>query len=197
MTAQSNRIEVITSSVYCSSVVRVSSMLAIALSALVGMVQPGLTLSEDELYQFCSKYPNNTQCEGYDIPIPLSRRSGEEGVCALNVQEVSLADRCKVLVGEESLTVYVEQGEAITPLDGERRTTEFTLDLTSITTLTYREDESVNRDRLVTNTVLFGLLGALFTQPEKISQVDIQFADEAATNTDTAVAVDWISRAQL
>lgn len=108
------------------------------------------------------------------------------------MQGTALTDRCKVLLGEESLTVYIEQGEAIAPLNNERRTEEFTVGLDRIAALTYREDESVNRDRLVTNTVLFGLLGALFTQPDKISQVDIQFADGAATNADR-VAVDELA----
>lgn len=190
MLAQSNRIEGVPSSVSYSSIVRVSSALVLALGTLIGTIQPGLALSEDELYKFCSKYPNNTQCEGYDIPIPLSRRSGEEGACALNMQSVSLADRCKVLVGEESLTVYIEQGEEIAPLDDQRGTEEFTLDLSNIDSLSYREDESVNQDRLVTNTLLFGFLGAALTKPDKISQVEIKFTDTAAAPVDAMTSTD-------
>lgn len=172
------------------SIAKAGLALTVALGSLLSIAQPGRALSEDELYGFCSRYPQNSQCEGYDIPIPLSRREGEEGICALNVQEIALTDRCKVLLGAESLTVYIEQGEAIAPLDDERRTEEFTMGLDRVAALTYREDESVNRDRMLTNTVLFGLLGALLTQPDKISQIDIQFADKAATEADTGVADD-------
>lgn len=174
----------------CSPAAKAGFVIAVALSSLSTVVPAALALSEDELYTFCSQYPYNTQCEGYEIPIPLSSRTGEEGICALNMPGTALTDRCKVLSGEESLTVYVEQGEAIAPLDGERRTAEFSIDLNSITALTYREDESVNRERLVANTFLFGILGAVLTQPDKISQMNIQFGNELSTDADTAVLAE-------
>ncbi len=165
------------------AIAQISLALTVALGSVVSMAQPSLALSEEELYTLCSQYPYNAQCEGYDIPIPLSRRDGEEGLCAVNMQNVALTDKCKVLVGDESLTVYLEQGEAIAPLNDERRTEEFTLGLNSVAALTYREDESVNRNRLTTNTLLFGWLGAMLTKPDKISQVEIQFAGVAADTT--------------
>ncbi|MEM9152602.1 MAG: hypothetical protein AAGB19_19390 [Cyanobacteria bacterium P01_F01_bin.3] len=42
--------------------------IVIATGSLVCFAQPGLALSEEELYALCSKYPHNTQCEGYDSP---------------------------------------------------------------------------------------------------------------------------------
>ena len=180
MTIQSNRVKATARTGCYWAIAKVSLALTVALGSMISIVQPGLALSEEELYELCSKYPYNAQCEGYDIPIPLSRRDGEEGLCAVNTQTVALTDRCKVLLGDESLIVYLEQGEAIVLLNDERRTEEFTIGLNNVTALTYREDESLNRNRLTTNTLLFGWLGAVLTKPDKISQVEIQFADVAA-----------------
>lgn len=189
MAAQSNRIEGTASSVYCSLIIRVSSALVVALGILIGAIQPGLALSENELYEFCSKYPNNTQCEGRGMIFQFrSVAEPEKKDSALSIsKEIALADRCKVLLGEENLTVYFEQGEAVALLGNERRTEEFSVEFNSITALTYREDEFVNQNRVARNTLLFGLLGALFTQPDEVSQVEIQFADTTAMVEDNGV----------
>jgi hypothetical protein len=183
MTIQSNHVKAAArTGLYCV-IAQVGFALTVALGSVMSVVQPSLAISEEELYDLCSQYPYNVQCEGYDIPIPLNRRDGEEGLCAVNMQDIALTDRCKVLIGDESLTVYLEQGEAIAPLDDQRRTEEFTMELNSVAALTYREDESVNQNRLISNTLLFGWLGAMLTEPDKVSQVEIQFVDGATDTT--------------
>ncbi len=154
--------------------------LAVAIGGLIGLAQPGFSLSEEESYALCSKYPHNSQCEGYDIPVPLSRRGGDEGVCALNAEAIALTDQCKVSVEGDAISVYVEQGEQIAAIGDERRTTEFVLSMSDISTLSYSESESVNTEKLITNTLLLGVWGVLATRPDKVSQIEIQFAPDAA-----------------
>ncbi|MEL6938304.1 MAG: hypothetical protein AAFO84_03830 [Cyanobacteria bacterium J06598_1] len=151
--------------------------IAIATGSLVSFAQPGLALSEEEKFTLCSNYPHNSQCEGYDTPIPLSRREGEVGLCALNAAGVSVADVCKVGLSDTGLLAYVEVGESISLMDDQRRTQVYEIPTNSIVSITYSEDESVNSDRLVRNTFLFGIWGAAFTQPDKISQVEVGFVE--------------------
>lgn len=84
---------------------------------------------------------------------------------------------CKVNVSETELTIYIEVGEEISLMDDQRRTQVYEIAADSIGSLTYREDESVNSDRLVRNTFLFGILGAAFTKPDKVAQVEIGFTE--------------------
>ena len=155
--------------------------IAIATGSLVCFAQPGLALSEEELYALCSKYPHNTQCEGYDIPIPLSRRDGETGLCDLTMAGESVTDVCKVALGDLGLTAYVEVGDRIGLMDDQRRTQVYEIANDSIVSLAYSEDESVNSERLARNIFLFGLLGAAFTEPDRVSQVEIGFVEVDST----------------
>jgi len=177
-------------------VAKVGCAIAIGASSWLPTAVPALsqaeTLSADQLFQLCSRYPYNTQCEGYEAPVSLNQREGDIGICAINTDGVAIADQCKIKTTDTQIAVYVEQGDSMSLLDGKRPTTVFTIDLATINRLTYREDESVNQGRIITNTLLFGVWGTLLTQPDKVSQIEIQFADntETANNTATPVNAD-------
>ena len=87
-----------------------------------------------------------------------------------------MTDKCKVSVEDNMVSVYVEQGEAIAIMEGGRRTTEFVLPVDGISTLAYSESESVNTEKLITNTLLLGVWGVLATRPDKVSQIEMQFS---------------------
>ena len=44
---------------------------------------PTFADDSEDLFQLCSKFPFNSRCEGYDAPIPLDNRLGEEAKCLL------------------------------------------------------------------------------------------------------------------
>lgn len=166
--------------------IRLGLSLGITISGLAVFSQPSLSVeatSEEELYALCSKYPYNSQCEGYSLPIPLSSRSGKEGVCALSTGGMSVSDRCKVSIDGNIVSAYVEQGDEINALGGERRTAEFSIPTTAINQLFYAEGESINTGRVIANTLLWGVLGAALTKPDKVSQVQIEFFRDAAISS--------------
>ena len=164
--------------------IRAVLSLGIAFGGLIGTSQTAFSaesVSEEELYTICSKYPHNSHCEGYSIPVPLSNRAGQEGVCALNDGQLSIADRCKLLIEEGAVSVYIEQGDRITAIENQRRTIEVSIPMEDINQLSYGEGESVNTGRVIANTLLWGALGAALTKPDKVSQVEITFfQDDAA-----------------
>lgn len=59
---------------------------------------PALANEQEDLFRLCSKFPFNSQCEGYEIPIPLDNRVGEEANCLFS--EAEKAEDCKVFLGE-------------------------------------------------------------------------------------------------
>jgi hypothetical protein len=134
---------------------------------------------DDDLYELCSRFPLNSRCEGLDVPIALDRRSGDEGDCEFTSGETSLSGNCKVVFTDEMMTAYIEVGDHLDLLDDERSTQEVSVPLNRIATLVYREGTQVNAGRLALNTLAFGVLGALTTRPDRVSQVEVGFLLEA------------------
>ena len=83
------------------------------------------TEDSNELLKLCSKFPNNSKCEGIDAPIPLDERSGEEMGCdfIFDPQKLDGGD-CKVNADETGITIYQEVGDGLEVLDGEKTTVE-------------------------------------------------------------------------
>lgn len=98
--------------------------------------QPGLTqeaeLDQEELYRLCSQFPFNSSCEGYEIPVPLDDRSGSAIACSFVLDDAATSDRCKLVVGDEQLTVYIEYGERLGFLDDQRGTRDVTIPFANI-----------------------------------------------------------------
>lgn len=100
-----------------------------------------------EIYNFCSKFPLNSRCEGIGKPISLKDRNGKEVICNFTfnpgmfkqLQRNSVLDDvlglknlgvkqpggCKLLTSNDgSLTIYQEQGEKIELLEDRKTTSE-------------------------------------------------------------------------
>ena len=84
-----------------------------------------------------------------------SNSLGEEASCLLSGADD--AEACKLLIGEDTLSVYVEFGEEINALDDAKATTELNIPLTAIESLEYSEDSRVD----VGAVVMLGLPGLL------------------------------------
>ena len=82
------------------------------------------TMNMGEIYNLCSRFPHNSRCKGFEIPIPLKERSGETVGCTFkfDLTPSKGKNKCKIEVKEDSLTIYQEYGEKIEPLDDRRAT---------------------------------------------------------------------------
>ncbi|MEO0771368.1 MAG: hypothetical protein AAFY72_18435, partial [Cyanobacteria bacterium J06649_4] len=131
---------------------------AIALSGIAMTALPSSALSVQERYHLCSRYPHNTQCEGYEIPVPLDNRDGVEGICKLEIEQTPVEDTCKVEVTETAVNIYVETGDNIRFLDGERGTKTVRVPIDSISSLSYSVGSRVSQ--ALRTAQVFQVLGA-------------------------------------
>ncbi len=77
-------------------------------------------LSLDELYRLCSRFPFNSRCEGFELPVPLSERDGTQVNCGLDLSQVDASGNCRILIEDNTLVVYAEEGDPIEPLDNRK-----------------------------------------------------------------------------
>ena len=164
---------------------RFNILTAIAAQAAVLTYSFGGTIvlanSQEDLFQLCSRFPLNSQCEGYDVPIPLDNRRGEEAKCLLSGAEDAAA--CRLLLGEELLSVYVEFGDGLRVLGGAHDTTEVIIPLSTIESFEYSEDSKVDAGAIIA----FGLAG-LFMK-DKTATFDIRYTPESV-EVDEIVDID-------
>lgn len=111
--------------------------------------------SGEELFTLCSKFPFNSKCKGYKAPISLENRSGEKAQCLTSSQEET--EKCKVNVTEESITFYLETGDGLSTLEGEKDTKELVVPLTAIKSFSYSEKNKTN----IGSVLAFGVWGLL------------------------------------
>jgi hypothetical protein len=136
-----------------------------------------------ELFNLCSMFPLNSRCEGFETPIPLSLRSGDEATCKTTFAAAELSGRCKINLADTTMTAYIETGSGLDILEGERRSQEISIPMNTIGKLTYREDTEVNTGRLIGNILLFGVLGPAMTRPDNISQLEISYTPSLETGS--------------
>ncbi|MEQ8973995.1 MAG: hypothetical protein RIE73_26835 [Coleofasciculus sp. C1-SOL-03] len=148
-------------------------------SFVLAASRPAQANPEVDLYTLCTKFPLNSRCEGYEPPVSLKQRSGHEGICALISGETDLSGKCKISLTEGVITAYIEQGDRLAVLDDERPTQEITVAASDVATLTYQEGKKANVGRIIGNTLLFGVLGAIFTKPDQIAQIEVGFTGES------------------
>jgi uncharacterized protein YjbI with pentapeptide repeats len=120
-----------------------------------------------EIYNLCSKFPLNSRCEGIDKPIALKARNGEEVVCNFTFdpgifkqpQRYSVLDDivglksygimqpggCKLVVSEDNLIVYQEQGNKVAILNDKRSTSETKINSDSVFISNYQIWNEVHR----------------------------------------------------
>ncbi|MBX2865232.1 MAG: pentapeptide repeat-containing protein [Leptolyngbyaceae cyanobacterium MAG.088] len=97
----------------------------------VGRVQAE-ELSLDELYKLCSSFPFNSQCEGFEASIPLDDRDGTQVNCGLDLSQVDASGNCRILLEDNTLIVYAEEGDPIEPLDNQKGSREIRIPFSQI-----------------------------------------------------------------
>ncbi|NJL20901.1 MAG: hypothetical protein HC895_08930 [Leptolyngbyaceae cyanobacterium SM1_3_5] len=85
--------------------------LAIVLLMATGAIAPPIQAQESELIELCSRFPQNSRCEGLDIPVPLESRPGTEVTCSLEFGAIERFNPCKINVTATGLTVFIELRE--------------------------------------------------------------------------------------
>jgi hypothetical protein len=138
-------------------------------------VPAAIALDGKKLYQLCSRFPLNSQCQGYEAPISLSDRSGKIGDCIFKNNEVEKRGLCKITVNETGLTIYQETGKELEVINDQKSTRTIQITPTSVSGIEYREDEKSNTGAQVVNTILFGIAGLLLTPNKKVSEVQISY----------------------
>jgi uncharacterized protein YjbI with pentapeptide repeats len=111
--------------------------LALLADPLAGYAQAE-ELNAEELYNLCSRFPFNSSCEGYEVPIALADRPGSRISCSLALNNPATSDRCKLLVTDEQLTLYFEYGDRVSFLNDSRATEEIPIPFTNILALNLR-----------------------------------------------------------
>lgn len=120
--------------------------IALGLTALFGVAlptpAPALEITE-EIYELCSRFPLNSRCEGYEVPIPLDQRDGIQVGCFLASDDSDRPADCKFLIDGDTLSVYMEQGDRLAFLDDQRSTREIVMSFDQIFVLGYLEHARV------------------------------------------------------
>lgn len=124
----------------------------------------------EELYNLCAKSPYNSRCKDYVAPVALKNRTGENARCLIDAEEK--ASDCKVTLEDEQLLLYVEIGDSLSVLEGEKDTKEVVVPLKLIQSLSYSEDSKVD----IGSVLAFGVLGLL--DKKEISTFNISFQEE-------------------
>ena len=77
----------------------------------------------DDLQSFCSKFPLNSKCEGYEATttstISLDNRSGQKAKCLFSGEEKG--KKCKIDLTSDQVKVYFEIGKGLDVLDGDKK----------------------------------------------------------------------------
>ncbi|MDJ0633549.1 MAG: hypothetical protein QNJ34_10210 [Xenococcaceae cyanobacterium MO_188.B29] len=98
--------------------------------------------TEMDLFNLCSKFPLNSKCKGYEAPISLKSRPGEQAQCIVSGQEK--AEKCKVNITDESLKFYMETGKELSILDDSKDTKELVIPLTVVDSFSYSEKKKTD-----------------------------------------------------
>ncbi|NEO34340.1 MAG: pentapeptide repeat-containing protein [Symploca sp. SIO3C6] len=85
-------------------------LVALWLSQVFSVGSHAQETNPNELYNFCSRFPLNPKCQGVDISPALENLAGELVDCSLALGDFQEFQKCKVLVTNEELTVYIEYG---------------------------------------------------------------------------------------
>ncbi len=137
----------------------------------------------DNLQSFCSKFPFNSKCEGYEATaaIPLDNRPGEKAKCLFTGEEKGKG--CKINVTDEQVNFYFEIGKDLDILEGEKDTKEVVIPMKTIKSLSYSEKKKID----VGAVLALGVWG-LFAK-KKRSTMGIRYQSEAETSQKQVVFV--------
>ena len=137
----------------------------------------------DNLYKFCSKFPLNSRCEGYEAKasISLDNRPGKKAKCVFSGEEKGKG--CKVNVTDEQVKLYFEIGKGLDVLEGEKDTKEVVIPMKTIKSFSYSEKKKID----VGAVLALGVWG-LFAK-KKRSTMAIRYQEEAETSQKQVVFV--------
>lgn len=142
-------------------------------------------LDGEQRYQLCSRFPHNSQCKGYTVPVALKNRSGLESKCDGDSPQGRQEGDCKIVFYQDSLIVYIEQGESLSVLDNHRATSEVKIPYSQMQTLSYREFVDKQYGKKVAYALLVG--GPAAAVPDKpMAEVAVQY--QAASETGEIIA---------
>ena len=158
---------------------------ALFLTLSISISTPGLTEEEqltDELVNLCLKSPYNSRCEGIDELISLDKRPGEDALaCVLKMEDTESKALCKYELESDVLAIYIEEGENLEYLDGNKATRAISTSTSNIAKLFYAEDTKKNRPSLLKIISPVRILHN-FKKSAKISLISVAFPQEIEVN---------------
>ena len=102
-------------------------------------------------YVLCAKSPLNSVCQPYHLnPVALKDRPGEKVLgCQFKVEKNEIKGPCKYSIESENLVAYIEEGQELESLKGEKPTRMISVSTNKIAKLFYKEDTMKNRPKLL------------------------------------------------
>ena len=151
--------------------------------------------SEVDLYRFCSRFPFNSRCKGYEIPLSLEERAGDRGECLLKSNNLNLtqSNSCKAVVRDANLVVYLEEGKPLDFLDEQRATREIIIPLNKVITLDYSEYKRNNYSNFVNFGIIGGIMGAIGADQETLSEIEISFTTPLAPGVENLEFLTFVT----
>ncbi|MCM0590283.1 MAG: hypothetical protein KA716_08495 [Gloeotrichia echinulata DEX184] len=169
---------------------KVAMSLCIPLLLVEGVFAPSAhALDGEKLYQLCSRFPLNSQCKDYQVPVALDNRAGKTGDCIFKNNEVEIRGNCKIVVNDAGITIYQETGTTLKVIDDKKSTRTVQITPASVTAIQYREDTRDNTEGRIVNTILFGI-GGLFTPDQKVSEIEINYTSTTPQDTSQGQSVN-------
>ncbi len=138
-------------------------------------------MDSEDLYQLCAAFPLNSQCKGYEAPVPLSQRSGKAAGCIVKGPEKETKGACKVSLENGEITLYQEIGTDLSILNNQKSTSVVQIPTQSVSRIQYRETKKLNAGNAVFNTLAFGLIGLALTKKRTYAEIAVSYSDPSIT----------------
>ena len=168
---------------------------ALVLTSLI-FSAPSRAQEDVDLYNLCSQFPLNSRCEGYETPISLADRSGNEGKCALIANQTEQKGRCKVSTTEDELSIYIETGEPLTVLEQELATQTIMIPFSQVVSLDYMEYNQEDQTAGTVGGLLGGLLGAAigsaFHHSQNLSEIEVGYLTQTTAGQEILTYLTFI-----
>lgn len=168
----------------------VSLSIAILMAAAPVMAEAGKPPIGEDLYELCSSFPHNSQCNGYEIPIALADRPGQIGHCLFKEEKEQGGD-CKVVAEESEITIYQEVEGKLKVLKDRSPTRIVKLTRSQIGRFEYRQDREDRTGARVLSTLAFGLPGLLMEPDRDISQFLLEYSLPTTDSVQKAGVRTW------
>lgn len=145
----------------------------------------------EDLYELCSSFPHNSQCNGYEIPIALADRPGQIGRCVFKEEEKEQGADCKVVAEESEITIYQEVEGKLKVLKDRSPTRIVKLTRSQMGRFEYRESTQDRTGERVVSTLLIGLPGLLAVRDREISEFQLEYSLPTTDSAQKAGVGRW------